>query len=369
MSQRDERTMLGTVFPPQSLRWHSSTLIPGSSLFEHRVSFLALLHGCIRDSIPLVPMVRALALEYPGDYSYILGKFSRLIERGVPWIDALEQTPGALSSDTVAALRLGHQSDLLMPMFEQLRRDELDRSLNRERSYWRDYLAYWFAVAFVILNSLSAVSYFIVPTFIKMMEEFEVQGPVHANFVLAFTQAVYPPLIVLATVALLTLVGWSHAIRYGIRKLFRIPDANISTVRANVIRMLATITEHGRPINQALTTLAEHGTNGYLRNRLSDACTRLERGVAPFEALQSAGLISRSQCLALQDESASNQAWILRKIASSLLVKEQFRGQWVQSLVSPAIALFLAISVFGVASALLDSIYGIVLKVANDIQG
>ncbi len=354
---------------PHGLRWRSSTVIPGSPLREQQQSLLALLHGCLRDSVPMVPMIRALAIEYPGDYCYTLGKLSRRIEQGMPWVAALEQSPGALPEDIVLALRLGYENDTLLPMLEQLRRDESHDWMNREQSFWRNYLTYGLSLAVVMIYVLASFAYFIMPTLVKMMQEFELPGNQITVMRIATQVAVYLALFVLAITLVLIVFTWSERLRSFARRLFRIPEASTEKMRGFLLRMLAHVTEHRSSMKASLATLAEHHTSHDLKRRLSAARLGLEQGSEPLAALESAGLITPAQSSCLQGEPATTQAWVLRQVGSAMIGQDFYRWRWTQSLLPPTLILIMAFGVLWISSAMFDSLYSLVTELAHQTPG
>jgi len=344
-------------------------MIPGSPLREQQQSLLALLHGCFRDSVPMVPMIRALAIEYPGDYCYTLGKLSRRIEQGMPWVEALEQSPGALPGDMVLALRLGQENGTLLPMLEQLRRDESNEWMNREHSFWRNYLTYSFSVAVVMIYVLTSFVYFIVPTLVEMMREFDLPGNQVAFMRTASEVAIYLALFALAITVLLILFTWSERLRALVRRLLWIPDASAQKMRGFLLRMFAHVTEHGSSMKSALATLADHHTNWELKRRLSAARIGIEQGSEPLAALQSAGLITPAQGTCLQGEPATTQAWIMRQLGSAMIGQDFYRWRWIQSLLPPVLILTMALGVLCISSAMFDTLYSLVTELAQQQPG
>jgi len=317
----------------------------------------------------MVPMIRALAIEYPGEYCYTLGKLSRRIEQGMPWVEALEQSPGALPEDIVLALRLGHENDTLLPMLEQLRRDESNDWMNREQSFWRNYLMYGLPVAVVMIYVLASFNYFIVPTLGKMMEEFELPGDQISSLRIATQVSVYLALFALVITLVLIVFTWSEQLRSFARRLLWIPEASPGRMRGFLLRMLAHVTEHGSSMKAALATLAERHTNHDLKRRLSAARLGLEQGNEPLVALESAGLITPAQSTCLQDEPATTQAWVLRQVGSAPIGQDFYRWRWMQSLLPPVLILTVSFGVLWISSAMFESLYSLVTTLAQEPSG
>jgi type II secretory pathway component PulF len=347
--------------------WLSSTLIPGSLIAEQQSTFLAILHASLRQSVPPAPMIRALAKEYPGSYSYKLLRVARMIDQGVPWVDALEQEPGVLPSDTILALRLGQQSGITNATFEQLRLESSEELIDREPSYWRPYLAYWLAVSFTMLSIMSFFSYFIGPTLLKMLQEFDMQRG-YDKLSSALRYSTLPAAIALGLTCLGILLTWSEGLRTWFAKLLRIPQDSFSQNQASLLRILANNTEHGRPMEGALSTLSKFHANADMRKRLLIARNEIEKGSQEWDAIGSVGLLTAPQQEALQGQSKKDQAWVLRKLAQSLSTHEHYRWGWLQSILHPIVLIAFGLFVLAVSYAFLESLYSIVSELAQDTR-
>lgn len=348
-------------------RWHSSTFIPGSHLIEQQSTLLALLHSSLVDPVDLAPLIRELSREYPGNYAYKLRRLARLIEQDVPWVDALEQTPGALPADSVLALRIGQQSGISNATLEQLRMDNAEDLLCREKSHWKSYLSYWLSVSFVMTVIYGAFTNLILPTIRRMMEEFGIEQSL-MKLELVERYSVFPFLTALVLICSGLLLNWSESFRTWLLNLLRIRTDSSTKKQATLLNILANTTKHGRPMSGALSTLAKFHGDPDMRKRLLVARNEIEQGTEPWESLNSVGLITQLQKETLQGQSNENQAWILRTLARSLRAHEQFRWGWLTAIVQPLILIVFGLSVLGLSSTILDGLYSIVSELAKDTR-
>lgn len=344
--------------------WLSTTWIPGSQVAEQQATFLALLHASLRESVPLAPMIRALSREYPGSYQMKLLRVSGLIDQGEDWLDAIEQTPGTLPEDSVLALRLGQQSGIIHPTLEQLRIENASELIDQEPQQWRSYLVYWFAVSLMIVSILTAISYFIIPTFLKMLEEFGIKGK--QNLLLYGRYIAAPIRIALVLLCLGILLSWSQTIRSWLVRILRIPVSSREQKHSSLLGILANVVEHGRPMAGAFSTLAKYHTDSKIREKLLVARNEIEQGSDAWVSLKSVGLLSESQTKALEGQSNEDQAWILRSLAKSIDSKQRYRWQWFQSIIHPLITFAFGIAVLGISAAVIDVLYSIVIELAKD---
>lgn len=344
--------------------WLSTTWFPGSQVAEQQATFLALLHASLRESIPLAPMIRALSREYPGSYQMKLIQVAGLIDRGEDWLDAIEQTPGTLPDESVLALRIGQQSGIIHPTLEQLRIENASELIEQEPQQWRSYLVYWFAVSLMIVSILTAISYFIIPTFLKMLEEFGIKG--QQNLLLYSRYIAAPIRIALVLLCLGILLNWSQTIRSWLVRVLGIRVSSPEQQHSALLGILANVVEHGRPMAGALSTLAKYHPSTKIRASLLIARNEIEQGSEAWESLKSVGLLSEAQTTAIEGQSKENQAWILRSLANSIGSKQRYRWQWLQSVIHPLITIAFGIAVLGISAAVIDVLYSIVIELAKD---
>jgi type II secretory pathway component PulF len=345
--------------------WLSTTWIPGSRIADQQATFLALLHGSLQESVPLAPMIRSLSREYPGSYQWKLIRVASLIEQGKDWLDAIEQTPGTLPDDSVLALRLGQQSGITNATLEQLRTENTSELIEHEPQQWRSYLVYWFAVSFLIVSILSGITYFIIPTFLKMLEEFDMPNG-QKNLLLYSHYIATPIRIGLGLLCLGILLSWSQYIRSWFARLLRIPAASREKNHSALLGILANVVQHGRPMDGALSTLAKYHKNSALREKLLFARNEIEQGSDPWESLRSIGLLSETQTKTLEGQSNQDQAWILRSLAKNIDSKQRYRWLWFQSIIHPLITIAFGLAVLGISAAVIDVLYSIVTELAKD---
>jgi len=282
-------------------------------------------------------------------------------------VDALEETPGVLPADYVLAIRVGQQSGMSHATLEQLRIDNAEDLLGREKSYWKSYLSYWLSVSFVMTVIYGAFTNLVLPTIRRMMEEFGIE-PSLTKIDLVERFSVFPFLAALGLICFGLVLNWSESFRIWLWNLLRIRTDSSSMKQATLLNILANTTMHGRPMSGALSTLAKFHSDSDMRKRLLLARNEIEQGTEPWESLKSVGLITQIQKETLQGQSNGNQAWILRTLARSLRAHEQFRWSWLTSIVQPLTLIFFGLAVLGLSSTVLDGLYSIVSELAKDTR-
>jgi type II secretory pathway component PulF len=226
-------------------------------------------------------------------------------------------------------------------------------------------LIYWFAVSLVMFYLLGLFNLFIVPTLLRMMEEFDLRGAGYKKLKLVLNYAIFPALISLGLTALALVLNWSETLKNWMRRLLGRP-ANSQQTQSSLLRMLANSIEFGRPIGGTLSTLAKFHHDASVRKDLLVARNEIEQGSDGIAALESVGLLTPKEKEALVDQSAKNQAWVLRSFADARISPIQYRWAKWQSLLHPlAIAVF-GLTVLGITSAVLESLYGLISVLATD---
>jgi type II secretory pathway component PulF len=349
----------------RSSSWFSSTLFPGSALAEQQATLLAILDGCLRSSVELAPMIRALSHEYPGSYSYKLRRLARLLDQGVPWVDALEQTPDALPEDTVLALRLAQHSGIVHSTMDQLRLESSEELLDRDRAHWRSYLAYWLTVSLMMIVVFSLLSYFIVPTLRQMVAEFDLPNA-SRNLENVLRYSMLPLFIVFGFTCLGILLNWSESFRLWLLSWLRLPIDSMSRKKGSFLRILANAIEQGRPVSGTLSTLAKYHWDSDFRKKILIARNEIEQGGETWSCLCAVGLLSASEKEVLHGESNEDRAWVLRSLARSLSSHQRYRWGWLQSMVHPLVMVFFGLAVLGISSAVIDGLYSLVWQLANE---
>jgi type II secretory pathway component PulF len=297
-----------------SMDWETDGMLPAASLPER--ALIRTLAIANRRHLDLVPLVQALAYEFPGNYGQRLMQLASALAAGVPVVDAVQQTGGVLDRSTVMALRLANDSARLPQMYDALlaaRTATSEEAGTHGRSGGADFarIVAGFFFAWMILTFLML---FILPTFEFLFEEFGLTLPAGTLLLISMSKVI--PLIfglgILVVMAFLAVGG--GAIRASIQRSLSplaIVHPLVSSSR-NLRSLLAIVAQSGRPIASGLLTLARHHHAPGTRARLTNACERIEQGQEPWGSLAAERLISQREALALSTSgSGRTQAWLL----------------------------------------------------------
>ena len=349
-------------------KWYLSTWWPGESLDSMQYSLLSLLAVANEERLDPKPLIAALADEHRGRYRRRLRLLAKRLNSKTTIVPALEKTPYALSDSVVLSLRFGSQSGTLAQTYKQL--IETEKPLEGEsRTTQGNARGYWAVLAGTMTLILTFFMFFIMPTFKKMFDEFELKLPIATRRLLMFVELVSSSLllVVLAGFALGWLV-WS----YRSRRFFRRAVADRMFGRASLLRssqllrMLSVAVEAGRPLAGSLSTLAKYHFDKNIRQRLLSARNEVEQGVPAWTSLVDAKIISPEEFQALSGASGSrDQAWTLRRIAT---VKQEIANQRVivrTAFINPVVILIFASVVLWICFSILSALANLISSLAG----
>ena len=348
--------------------WYLSTWWPGESLDSMQYSLLSLLAVANEERLDPKPLIAALADEHRGRYRRRLRLLAKRLDSKTTIVPALEKTPYALSDSVVLSLRFGSQSGTLAQTYKQL--IETEKLLEGEsRTTQGNARGYWAVLAGTMTLILTFFMFFIIPTFKKMFDEFELKLPIATRRLLMFVEWVSSSflLVVLVGFALGWLV-WS----YRSRRFFRRAVADrmfgrTSLLRSSqLLRMLSVAVEAGRPLAGSLSTLAKYHFDKNIRQRLLSARNEVEQGVPAWTSLVEAKIISPSESQALSGASGNrDQAWTLRRIAT---VKQEIANQRFivrTAFINPVVILIFASIVLWICFSILSALANLISSLAG----
>jgi|JI10StandDraft_1071094.scaffolds.fasta_scaffold22131_5 type II secretory pathway component PulF len=315
--------LLHTPIPPLQVRflgapWKNTPLVMRDSLFMLQYHSLLLLESAFRgDAVP-ADIFLAYSKENRGHYRRTLRLFANRLQSGLPIVDALEQTPEVVDAETVVALRHALATGTLPETFEVLKSNANSRrqSINRDLGSVK---FYWLVVGMTILVILMYISIKIMPTFQKILYEFDVDNVTSPAIYISITKGLLLslPWVVLAII-LLSITGVLAYFRTWLRRslfpMLTFTQDLLST--ANILRLLGIQVSKTSSLNTSLSVLAKYHPRNAIRRKLLFARNEAEMGINTWQALHSAGLLSTEESVALQKVSdPASQAWILSKLA------------------------------------------------------
>jgi type IV pilus assembly protein PilC len=295
------------VFPRWTTRWQ-------------QISVLRLLAVAIEERLPVADVLRAWAVDQQDPQRRRVRRLAESIDAGAPLVEALEQSPGVVSDDDLLALRVGAQSGTLTASLKAVveRAEFVERERGISRGKLTAYVMAFAAYAFAIVSFLQIK---IVPAFLAILEDFQVQAPEILQSAISFARLFerywWAPVLLIAGAAW---AGSSPTARRFLRdriatRWFR----PLRTLRsAQVLECLGVASAAGRPMAGALSTLARHHYDPSTRQKLLFARNETEHGVDAWDSLNLAGVITQADVRAIVTaEHVGNRSWTLGQLAET----------------------------------------------------
>ncbi len=300
-----------------------------------------------RHHVAAAPLVERLAYEYEGAESNTLRHVAHLLASGVPVVSALEQTRGAIDETTLLALRLAEETGTLTETYELCLRDDSDARFQADDpSYSPTAQLLQRAMGiFVACFVLTFLALFIVPTFVKMMEEFGLQVPRFPLLLLELYDSSGFLLVLFSLAAIVWLIVFALWLRDWQWEPWK-PAYPKRPAAVRLRALLALAVGSGHPIAAALETLARFPASFAIRNRLVAAMQLIHSGENPWSALARQKLLRPREAQALRTAPDRwTQQWLLQQAAvASAHRHESMRGIVLQS-VSFGLLVLLAVVV------------------------
>jgi type II secretory pathway component PulF len=261
---------------------------------RRRMLLLAFLAAASRRWMPLAPAVEAFACEWRGVFGRRCHALAESLEAGMPLAQALRDGGPFVPRREAALIEAGWRSGNLAGALAEAVRQPVNQLV-----VTKIVSAFWYLSGVLLVGgvSLTFVMVKIVPAYIKIFDDFDVQLPAMTTALIGSCDwfASYGwPLFLLAFLALgCFIVLWTFDIIAWLP-----PPLNTLARRketAVVLRSLALATEVNSPLLPALSALAEHYPSLAMRVRLKLALAQMSMGEPWPESLASQGLLRRGE--------------------------------------------------------------------------
>ncbi len=350
---------------------------PQYTTAAQRRGVLRLIAVAAEENVPLAPLLSAWADSERGVQVHRLRLLVRLMNKGLPLPDAIEQVRGVLSDDQVLAVRIGSQAGTLASTL----RWELENSApavsdaaGRIRQIlWYAALVAVFCLLLIDFMYVGAISSWLFPQmrgpFMPELRSILSEFSLETTWLFDLAEAFADRLVLFgATILVLfSLLGlWSHLSRkpgrllrtYVLNPLFK-PLRDIRS--ANMLLHLAGTIAAGRPALGAVSTLARYHYDSVVREQMLVARNDVEQGVNLWSSLVRNKVLSPADAAALGTcQPLGNEAWMLSQLAT---LKRARAAAWSERvagwllplvvLVMGSFVLFQALAVFGTLNRLI----------------
>lgn len=331
-----------------------------------QTSLVRLLAVAHREQLELAPLIEQFSKEHRGVRKLRLRNFHQRLAASGSLPDALEQSPELLPDEDVLAIRFGTQTGTLSSTFEELLERRTSgravHAVNRHNAF-----LYAGGMALAIVLALVFMMLFIAPMFRDMFEEFGLNLPPALGALewLCRTLWVSLPLLIASLLMVAVLIWLMKPIRLLRRALAsRLFEPTRQLRNVQLLRLLSTAVEAGRPVSGALSTLARYHFDSNIRVKLLDARNEIELGAETWRSLADRKLLNAAEFQAIvSEESAASRAWLMRRLADRKEAIVMHRRAMVSTLFHPAvvlvagaIVLWIFVAFFGVLVTMIVSL-------------
>lgn len=330
-------------------------------------TLLRMLSTAVANHLALAPMVAELAEDHRGPFRWKLNRLAKQLAAGTSLADAVEHTPGVLSTEQTLAVRFGAQSGTLPEVLTSLIGQE-GIATSRISCRVQQAANYFAGVVFVMTLVVSFLMIKILPEFSKMFAEFGLEPTTALDALLAcgtfLSQFWYlfALLLLAAWWFFYSQTGWRYFHRTWLPRFSRLANRLIG---ADLLGMLALAKQQGRPLAGAISTLARYHYNQRVRTQLLYVRNEIEQGAEVWPSMTRAGLISAAESNALltaPDEAA--RLWSMQQLADLRRRRVAERLEMLIDLLHPCVVLLLAGLVLFVAFATLGPLTYLIRSLA-----
>lgn len=336
----------GRHSPPPLSNWQLSPWWRLESRRDVAKSVLRILHLAERESLPVIPLLRSLAMEHRYISASRISRLAVRLEQGEKVDTALATVPNLLSDAQTLQLRVAAESGGLSQAYEELAHTSEDTLWEPQRLVLQS-LFYALVVGITCMGILGLIMTLIAPTFKEMFEEFGLDLPAPFISLIYFSDLFLPnfPLLVLGLVALAGVAWVLKPTRVLNRVVLSRLSSNIRRIRiANIQIILADSLREGRPIAGTVSTLARYHYDSFMRSKLLFVRNELGQNVSPWSALASVGFLAPREVSALAKTDRSDvQSLILRCVAQRNESRAQKKLSFMSMFIHPLLILCLAV--------------------------
>jgi type II secretory pathway component PulF len=302
-------------------------------------SLLRIIALAIEGRLPLAPLLRAFAEDQSQGQRRRVHRVAGLLEGGSSLPAALEQVAGVLPKRDVLAIRFGTQSGTLSITLRHLFEESGSLRSVRPSHGLRETLPYATVVLLVIVLIGAFLLVKIVPAHLQVMEDYGVESS------LLQWEAHLGTLIMdywwlAAAGLLLAWLLWTQRPGRSLRRRFVPRWCDMGT--ADVLQNLSVVSEAGRPIPGAISTLARYHHDPALRQKLLFVRNEVEQGASLWGTLQRTKLLAPTEVALLEaSEKVGNRPWAMAQLVMCKRRRMQRRLELAGQVVEPVAVLLL----------------------------
>ena len=314
--------------------------------------------------LPLSTAARAFSLGRIDEIGRRTDRLASLLDSGMPFPLALKNSKNPLPSDATVAVEIGFALNALDITLTDAA--QTGNRITRLRQTVFDKLAYFFVLTLVLFCVILFMNIKIVPTYLQIMEDFNVKLPATTRFAFDLFQWFTMASPFVAFFAFFLGIGVCYGVlRYMGCPLPAIPFFGSLIGRIDtpiLLRSFAYTIKSNRSILDAILVLENTFPSHWMRKRLSAAADQVQRGADWCESIREFGIISASDFALLQSaQRAGNLEWVLDELAELKLRRIEYRTSVFSRVLSPLIVILFAV-IIGCLAA------GVFAGLANMVQ-
>ncbi len=330
---------------------------------------LRLMGVAARHRIPLAPILDSFARDVRRRDQPRIQRLAAELASGTPLAEALEQNPRLATDSTLLAIRTGMQTGTLGRTLQAATAPGGDS--NTDHQLPGDFTGNLVYVAFVLLTITLLIAFLaikITPTFESIMHDMHVEAPAAfrrgITALRIFGQWWWLGALAVTGIAFLALSGrMQRSFNRGwLGQLFQ-PWLGNQT--ADVLRNLSVVSDCGRPLASAISTMARYHDCPSIRHRLLFVRNELEHNVGLWPSMHRVHLVNGRELKLLETATrVGNVPWVLRQIAMQHRNSAWQRRQALAQIVFPVCIVMLGGLVLWVGLVIFTPIINMIAGIA-----
>ncbi len=308
-------------------------------------SLLRMIAVASEQRLPLAPLLQAFAEDQNGVQRWRVQRLAGLLDSGNSLSAALEQVGHVLPEENVLAVRFGAQSGTLPMTLRSLIEESGGPENMRMKQRLRNTLLYVAVVVFVIVLIGTFLLLKIWPIYQQLMADCGVESVVFQWVTQVGDLIASYWFLVMGAGLLLSWILWTDWPGRSLRRGLLRPWFDMRS--ADVLQNLSVVSEAGRPLPGAISTLARYHHDPTLRQKLLFVRNEVEQGADLWATLRKVKLLTPAE-VALMEASAKvgNRPWAMGQLAACKRRRMRRRLELLGQLVHPAAVLLLGGVVF-----------------------
>lgn len=324
-------------------------------------SLLMVLASGIGDAESLIQGLQALGTESDGIWQNRVNQLLYLLNSGQGMSEALNTTGGLLPNDTLVAIRVAEENGTLKQVLgeEAHRLSYVDAEQNPVRPSLSSTLLWTLFVALFMSATLLFVFVQIIPQYVRIFQDFDVQLPAATELLMAIASPIrefwglilFPNLTLIVVPILAIVYGLYRHITTG-HVLFS--ERLVRYWSPLILRTLGTSVAADGPIGPSLELIAKQLPVGRGTKALSAVRQKVISGFDALESLMKSGFITTSELNFLKSAQKNNHLdWALMHLATSLSERRRMRTNRCVAILQPtfviglgAVMAFVCVSLF-----------------------